>query len=395
MNEVKDFLAFQGQTNPFPFLINVENAKGIFIYDKNGKSYMDMIAGVAVNNIGHNHPKVIKAIKNQLDKHMHVMVYGEFIQEAPIAFSKRLSSLLPSSLDQVYSVNSGTEANEAALKLAKRVTGRTELISFRGSYHGSTHGSLSVSGNETKKQAFRPLLPDVRFLTFNSIKDLSQITEKTAGVIIETVQGDAGVRIPSQEFMSALRKRCTEVGTQLIFDEIQCGIGRTGKLFAFEHFNVIPDILTLGKALGGGMPIGAVVSSVEKLKEFTYNPMLGHITTFGGHPVISAAANACLDVMSSEIDFNEVARLGSLLEELISVEEEIIEVRRIGMMFAFDMVSFERVEKVVQKCLEKGLISFWFLSHPYSFRLSPPLNITEEEIRMAAEIISKVIEETK
>lgn len=354
-----------------------------------------MIAGVAVNNIGHNHPEVEKAVKAQIDRHMHVMVYGEFIQESQLNFSRRLTSLLPDSLDCVYAVNSGTEANEAALKLAKRVTGRSELVSFRGSYHGSTHGSMSVSGNETKKDAFRPLLPNVRFLQFNDIDGLNEITEKTAGVIIETVQGDAGVRVPSTEFIQKLRQRCSEVGAQLIFDEIQCGIGRTGKLFAFEHFGVVPDILTLGKALGGGMPIGALVSSTEKLKTFTENPMLGHITTFGGHPVVCAAADACLKVMETEINFSEVERLGKLLESILENEPEIKEVRRIGMMFAFDMESFERVEKVVNKCLEKGLISFWFLSHPYSFRLSPPLNITEDEIRKAARIIQEAIAETR
>ncbi|MEJ6757175.1 MAG: aspartate aminotransferase family protein, partial [Crocinitomicaceae bacterium] len=321
-------------------------------------------------------------------------VYGEFVQDAQLNFAKRLTALLPESLDCVYTVNSGTEANEAALKLAKRITGRTELISFRGSYHGSTHGSLSVSGNETKKEAFRPLLPDVRFLNYNSISDLDQITNKTAGVIIETVQGDAGVRIPYKDFMMALRAKCSETGAQLIFDEIQCGIGRTGKLFAFEHFNVVPDLLTLGKALGGGMPIGALVSSSSKLKEFTHNPMLGHITTFGGHPVICAAADACLQVITDEIDFSEVERLGKLLEDLLSNEPEILEIRRIGMMYAFDMESFERVEKVVKRCLEKGLISFWFLSHPYSFRLSPPLNITEAEMRIAARLIKESIQET-
>ena len=394
MSNKEDFLSFQGQTNPFPYLIEVENAEGIYIYDKAGKSFLDMIAGVAVNNIGHNHPLVKDAIKTQVDRHLHVMVYGEFVQDAQLNFAKRLTALLPESLDCVYTVNSGTEANEAALKLAKRLTGRTELISFRGSYHGSTHGSLSVSGNETKKEAFRPLLPDVRFLNYNSISDLDQITNKTAGVIIETVQGDAGVRIPSKDFMMALRAKCSETGAQLIFDEIQCGIGRTGKLFAFEHFNVVPDLLTLGKALGGGMPIGALVSSSSKLKEFTYNPMLGHITTFGGHPVICAAADACLQVMTDEIDFSEVERLGKLLEGLLSNEPEILEIRRIGMMYAFDMESFERVEKVVKRCLDKGLISFWFLSHPYSFRLSPPLNITEAEMRTAAGIILEAIRET-
>ncbi|MDC0099135.1 aspartate aminotransferase family protein [Crocinitomicaceae bacterium] len=394
MSNKEDFLSFQGQTNPFPYLIEVENAEGIYIYDKAGKSFLDMIAGVAVNNIGHNHPLVKDAIKTQVDRHLHVMVYGEFVQDAQLNFAKRLTALLPESLDCVYTVNSGTEANEAALKLAKRITGRTELISFRGSYHGSTHGSLSVSGNETKKEAFRPLLPDVRFLNYNSISDLDQITNKTAGVIIETVQGDAGVRIPYKDFMMALRAKCSETGAQLIFDEIQCGIGRTGKLFAFEHFNVVPDLLTLGKALGGGMPIGALVSSSSKLKEFTHNPMLGHITTFGGHPVICAAADACLQVITDEIDFSEVERLGELLEDLLSNEPEILEIRRIGMMYAFDMESFERVEKVVKRCLEKGLISFWFLSHPYSFRLSPPLNITEAEMRIAARLIKESIQET-
>lgn len=395
MNQQNTFLSRLGQTSPFPFMLDIDRAEGIFIYDKSGKSYMDMIAGVAVNNIGHNHPKVVEALKNQIDRHLHVMVYGEFIQDAQSNFASTLTSLLPEKLNCVYTVNSGTEANEAALKLAKRVTGRSELVSFRGSYHGSTHGSMSVSGNEVKKIAFRPLLTDVRFLQFNSIVDLEQITTHTAGVIIETVQGDAGVRIPTPEFLKALRAKCDEVGALLIFDEIQCGMGRTGKLFAFEHFNVIPDILTLGKALGGGMPIGALVSSTEYLKEFTYNPMLGHITTFGGHPVICAAGNAALEVMRDELDFSEVNRLGALLEELIGANEEIIAIRRIGMMFAFDMVSAERVEKVVMKCMEKGLLSFWFLSHPYSFRLSPPLTISEQEIRLAASIINQVIEETK
>ena len=391
---VSEFFDVLGQTNTSPYLIDVEKAEGLYIYDKSGKTYMDMIAGVAVNNIGHRHPKVIQAIKGQLDKYLHVMVYGEYIQDEPLLFAQKLTKILPPNLNAVYPVNSGTEANEAALKLSKRVTGRSEIISFRGSYHGSTHGSMSVSGNEIKKIAFRPLLPDVKFLQFNNEVDLFEITNKTAGVIIETVQGDAGVRVPSQSFLQKLRKRCDEVGAMLIFDEIQCGIGRTGKMFAFQHFNVFPDILTLGKALGGGLPIGAVVSSKENLKEFTYQPMLGHITTFGGHPLICSAARATLDVFEEEIDFSEIERLGALLESIISQSSEITEIRRIGMMFAFDMVSFERVEKVVKKCLEYGLISFWFLSHPYSFRLSPPLNITENQIKNAGDIILKAIKET-
>lgn len=395
MNKIDSFLNKLGQTNQSPYLIEVESAEGIYIYDKQGKAYMDMIAGVAVNNIGNRHPKVVQAIRGQADKYLHVMVYGEFIQDPSVAFAEKLTSLLPASLDCVYPVNSGTEANEAALKLAKRVTGRSELVSFRGSYHGSTHGSMSVSGNEVKKIAYRPLLPDVRFLQHNDIAALEQITTRTAGVIIETVQGDAGVRVSSPEFLRALRERCNETGALLIFDEIQCGLGRAGKMFAFEHSGVIPDILTLGKALGGGLPIGAVVSSRKHLNEFTYNPMLGHITTFGGHPLVCAAAHAFLEVMETEIDFAEVEAKGQLLVDLLKDEPEIREIRRAGMMFAFDMESFERVEKVVQRCLELGLISFWFLSHPYSFRLSPPLNITEEEIRKAGSIILQAIRETR
>ncbi|MBU3659917.1 MAG: aspartate aminotransferase family protein [Flavobacteriales bacterium] len=395
MSNKEFFIDHLGQTNPFPFLIEVEKAEGINITAKSGKVFMDMIAGVAVNNIGHRHPKVVEAIKDQVDKYLHVMVYGEFVQDAQTDLVKSLISVLPPSLNGVYVVNSGTEANEAAIKLAKRVTGRMEIVSFRGSYHGSTLGSLSISGNEIKKQVFRPLMPDVRFLMHNDLEGIQQITEKTAGVIIETVQGDAGVRVPDLAFLHALRKRCTEVGALLIFDEIQCGMGRTGMMFAFEHFGIVPDALTLGKALGGGMPIGALVSSQKNLNEFTYNPMLGHITTFGGHPVVCAAAAACVEVLKSEINWNQVEKLGKLLEEIIVQHPAIKTSRRIGMMFAFDMESSERVAKVVDKCLEKGLLTFWFLSHPYSFRLSPPLTITEQEIREAGKRIIEAIEETE
>ncbi len=385
------FLTKLGQTTPSPYLIEIERAKGIFIYDKKGKGYMDMIAGVAVNNIGHNHPKVVDALKEQIDRHLHVMVYGEYVQEAQNRLAEKLIALLPESLDMLYPVNSGTEANEAAIKLVKRVTGRTKMISFKGSYHGSTNGSLSISGNETKKRAFRPLLPDIEFIELNNLSDLERITEDVAGVFLETIQGDAGVRIPSKEFMKALRERCTKTGALLVLDEIQCGLGRTAKMFAFEHFDIVPDVLTLGKALGGGMPVGALVSSKKYLREFTYNPMLGHITTFGGHPVVCAAASACLEVLSSEIDFDEVERIGSILEKELTSVDQIKEIRRIGMMYAFDMDSSERVERVVKKCLERGLIAFWFLSHPYSFRISPPINISENEIINAASIIKGAI----
>ena len=387
------FLNHLAQTNEHPFLLQVERAEGIYIYDKSGAVFMDMIAGVAVNNIGHCHPKVISAIKNQVDKHMHVMVYGEFVQEAQNEFGKTLLELLPEKLDCLYSVNSGTEANEAAIKLAKRKTGRMELIAFTGAYHGSTNGSLSISSNETKKQAYRPLLPEVRFLEWNDAAQLVNITNKTAGVIIETIQGDAGVRIPSKEFMSLLRKRCDEVGALLIFDEIQCGMGRTGKIFAFEHFGITPDILTLGKALGGGMPVGALVSSKEIMSVFTNNPMLGHITTFGGNPVICAAAGATLEVLKTEINLAEVERLGLLIETKLHSHKYIKAIRRIGLMFAFDMESGEIVTKLVEKCMEKGLITFWFLSNPHSFRLSPPLNITEEQVNEATKLILEALDE--
>jgi acetylornithine/N-succinyldiaminopimelate aminotransferase len=390
----KFFLRHLSQTTPFPFLIEVKNARGVYIYDVNDKEYMDMIAGVAVNSIGHCHPKVTAALKNQIDKYLHVMVYGEFIQAPQNELIEKLIAVLPSTLDAVYPVNSGTEANEAAIKLVKRVTNRTEIIAFKGAYHGSTNGSLSISSNELKKQAYRPLLPGIKFIDLNDEEQLNQITKFTAGVFLETVQGDAGVRIPDISFMKALRKRCTEVGALLVFDEIQCGLGRTGKMFAFEHFQVVPDLLTLGKALGGGMPIGALISSRELLSHFSHQPMLGHITTFGGHPVISAAASACMEVLINEVDLNEVERLGQLLADIISAHKDIIAFRRIGLMFAFDMVSPDRVEKVVKSCLEKGLITFWFLSHPASFRLSPPLIITEVEIRKAGQLILEAIEET-
>lgn len=389
------FLSQLGQTNPFPYLIDVDVAEGIFIYDKSGKRYMDMIAGVAVNNVGHRHPQVIKRIDEQLQKYLHVMVYGEFIQDATLEFAKALQSFLPEQLNCVYPVNSGTEANEAALKLAKRYTGRTKLIAFKGSYHGNTHGSMSVSANELKKSAFRPLLPDVYFIQLNNFEDLQQIDSRTAGVILETIQGDAGVRQATSEYLTALRKRCDEVGALLIFDEIQCGMGRSGKMFAFEHSGIVPDILTLGKALGGGMPIGAFVSSKEKMNVLSHGPMLGHITTFGGNPVVNAAAWGTLEVFQNEIDFREVERKGQLLENYLREIDEILEIRRIGMMFACDMINDERVAKVVDKLLEYGLISFWFLSHPYSFRLSPPLTISEEEIHEAGKLIQKAVEETK
>ncbi len=321
------------------------------------------------------------------------MVYGEFIQHTPNALAEKLTSLLPASLNCCYFVNSGTEANEGALKLAKRVTGRTEIISMRKSYHGSTHGSLSVSGNEMKKAAYRPLLPDVRFINFNVIEDLQQITKKTACVIVETIQGDAGVRIPTQAYMQALRKRCIDKGALLIFDEIQCGMGRTGTLFAFEQFEVVPDVLTIGKAFGGGLPIGAFIANEKFMKEFTYNPPLGHITTFGGNPVCCASALATLEVIEQENLLSGVEAKGQLIESLLQ-HPKIKAIRRFGLMFAIDFETAEEVNQIVEYAKHKGVICYWFLSHPNSFRIAPPLIISEQEIRDACAIIMEAIEKT-
>lgn len=384
------FLHHLAQTSPSPFLIPVEKAEGVYLYEPGGKSYIDLISGIGVSNVGHRHPHVIQAIKAQLDKHLHVMVYGEYIQSSSNALAKKLASLLPAPLHCSYFVNSGTEANEAALKLAKRYTGRTEIISFRKSYHGSTHGSMSVSGNEVKKQAFRPLLPDVRFIEFNTPDHLSQITHRTAGVIMETIQGDAGVRIPDRNYIQALRKRCDETGAQLILDEIQCGMGRTGKLFAFEHFGIVPDILTLAKAFGGGLPIGAFISSEEKMKVLTHDPMLGHITTFGGNPVCCASSLATLEVIENENLLAHVDEKGKLIESLL-VHPKIKEIRRIGLMFAIDFDSAETVNSIVAYAKQHGVICYWFLSHPYSFRIAPPLTITHEEIKKACAIVLDAI----
>ena len=387
----ENFLNKLAPTSPHPFLISIERAEGVYLYTPEGNRYIDMISGIAVSNVGHRHPKVVQAIKDQVDKHLHVMVYGEYIQSPSNLLAQKLSCLLPSSLNCSYFVNSGTEANEAALKLAKRVTGRTELISCRKSYHGSTHGSLSVSGNETKKRTFRPLLPDVKFIDFNSEVDLQQITNRTACVIIETIQGDAGVRVPTKQYLQALRQKCTETGALLIFDEIQCGMGRTGKLFAFEHFGVVPDILTLAKAFGGGLPLGAFISSYENMQMLATNPMLGHITTFGGNPVCCASALAVLTIIEEENLLATVEAKGKLIESLLQ-HPKIKEVRRFGLMFAFDFDSEERVNRIVHSAKEHGVICYWFLSHPHSFRIAPPLTITEEEIKEACAVILNAIE---
>ena len=385
------FLNHLAQTTDSPALIAVTYAEGIYIYDTDNKRYTDLISGIGVTNIGHRNPTVVQAIKDQLDKHLHVMVYGEYIQSASNLLAQKVVSLLPPPLNCCYFVNSGTEANEGALKLAKRYTGRHEIVSCRKSYHGSTHGSMSVSGNEVKKQAFRPLLPDVSFMDFNSIEDLDLITDRSACVIMETIQGDAGVRIPSRAYMKALRKRCDETGALLILDEIQCGMGRTGTLFAFEQFDIVPDILTVAKAFGGGLPIGAFISDKNIMACLTHDPMLGHITTFGGNPVCCASALATLKVIEDEKLLEQVEEKGKLFEKLLR-HPKIKEVRRIGLMFAIDFESAEIVNRIVLKAKELGVICYWFLSHPYSFRIAPPLTITKKQIEESCETILKAID---
>ena len=389
----KIFLTHLAQTSPYPFQIAVDHAEGVYLYSPEGKRYMDLISGIGVSNLGHRHPKVIEAIKKQLDKHLHVMVYGEYIQSTPNLLAKKLADLLPPQLSCSYFVNSGTEANEGALKLAKRFTGRTEIISFKKSYHGSTHGSLSVSGNEIKKTAFRPLLPDIHFIEFNNLNDLEFITSKTACVIVETIQGDAGVRIPAHQYMQAVRKKCTDAGALLILDEIQCGMGRTGTLFAFEQFGIVPDILTVAKAFGGGLPIGAFISSNAIMQSLTHDPMLGHITTFGGNPVCCASALATLHVIEDEKILLNVEAKGKMIQEKL-VHPKIKEIRRIGLMFAIDFDSEERVNNIVNHAKENGVICYWFLSHPYSLRIAPPLTISEEEISIACTILLQAIEQS-
>lgn len=375
------------QTNLYPFALETIHAEGIWLTDKSGQRYMDLISGVGVSNLGHGNQFINEAIKKQIDRFMHVMVYGEYIQQSQIDAASELTSILPSSLDCCYFLNSGTEANEAALKLAKRITGRTQMISCIGAYHGNTHGSMSVSWNEIKKSPFRPLLPGVSFIRFNHIEDLEFITDEIACVIIETIQGDAGIRIPDQTYLEALSKKCNETGTQLIFDEIQCGMGRTGSYFAFEQFGVTPDILTLGKALGGGMPVGCVVSARDKMKLFSHDPMLGHISTFAGHPVICAAVAANIQFMKQEQVVADVNRKGSTFVKLLGAHPRVQAIRNRGLFFAIDLHSPEEVQHVVDHCLRQGVITFWFLSCPASFRIAPPLTISDQEIELACQVI--------
>lgn len=392
MDALRDsFLRHLAQTSPYPIALDIVGAEGRHLIARDGRRYLDLVAGLAVNNVGHQHPQVIAAIKAQADRYLHVIPYGEFVQEPQVRFAERLAQILPPSLDCSYFVNSGTEANEAALKLAKRITGRTRIIACHKSYHGSTHGSLSITGNEEKRYRNRPLLPDVDFITFNDPTELARIDERTAAVVIEPIQGDAGVRVPDVTWVHALRERCTAVGAMLVFDEVQTGFGRTGKRFAFEHFAVVPDILVLGKALGGGLPMGAFVSSYERMQLFTHDPVLGHITTFGGHPLPCAAGLAALDLLIEEDLPANAIRMGDLFKELLQ-HPSIVEVRGPGLMLAVDLGSAEQVQQVVHRCLADGVLGFWFLSCPTAFRIAPPLNISEEEVREACGVILRALD---
>ena len=384
------FLANNAQTTDFPLLLEFERAEGIYMYDKEGKAFIDLISGIGVSNLGHSNPYVVNAIKNQLDKYMHLMVYGEYVQTPQVKFAEKLVSLLPAHLQSVYFTNSGTEAVEGALKLAKRYTGRHQIIACKDSYHGSTHGALSVMGNEEFKQAYRPLLPGVSFINFNSVADLNSITNKTASVIIETVQGEAGIRVPDIAYMQALRNRCNETGTLLILDEIQAAFGRTGKLFAFQHFGIEPDILLLAKALGGGMPVGAFISSNQIMGALKENPILGHITTFGGHPVCCAAGLAALEVLLDERLIDSVAEKEALFKKLL-VHPAIKQVRGKGLMLAAEFESFELNKKIIDRCIENDVITDWFLHCSNSMRIAPPLIITDDEIEKACGIIIEAV----
>lgn len=386
----QDFLKYQAQTSPHPLALEVSHANGSYIYDTNNKAYLDFVAGVSATPLGHNHPKVIHAIKEQLDKYMHVMVYGEYAQKAPVELAKLLAKNLPHPLESTYLVNSGTEAIEGALKLAKRATGRSEIISAHNAYHGNTMGSMSVMGYEERKQAFRPLLPDVKFITFNNEADLNLITTKTAGVILETIQGGAGFIEPENNYLHKVQKRCNQVGALLILDEIQPGIGRTGTLFGFENYNCTPDIVVMGKGLGGGLPIGAFSASSKHMELLKENPKLGHITTFGGHPVIAASALATLSEILESNLMQQALEKEQLFRKLL-VHPLITDIRGKGLMLAVMTPSADITNAVILQSHDQGLILFWLLFEPKAVRITPPLTISNDEIIKGCHIILNIL----
>ncbi|WP_394421207.1 aspartate aminotransferase family protein [Tenacibaculum mesophilum] len=382
-----DFFKYQGQTTPHPLAIEISHAKGSYIYDSNGKAMLDFVAGVSANSLGHNHPKVNEAIKNQLEQYTHVMVYGEFIQKPQLELCKALAATLPPSLSSVYLVNSGTEATEGALKLAKRFTGRSEIVAAKNAYHGNTQGAMSVCGAEQQNRAFLPLIPGSKFIEYNNEIDLEKITSKTAGVILETIQGGAGFIEPKNDYLVKVKQRCDEVGALLILDEIQSGIGRTGKFWGFENYNVTPDIIITGKGLGGGMPIGAFIASFEVMACLKEHPKLGHITTFGGHPVIASAGLATVQEITSSNLMEEVLRKEKIIRDTFKNHPAVKEIRGKGLMLALLVDTPEAASQVILNCLDKGLILFWLLFEGRAIRITPPLTISNEELKKGCELI--------
>jgi acetylornithine/N-succinyldiaminopimelate aminotransferase len=388
----KDFFKYQAQTSPHPLAIEISHAKGSYIYDTGGKAHLDFVAGVSANSLGHNNSKVTTAIKNQLDAYSHVMVYGEFIQKPQVALCKILAENSPENLNSVYITNSGTEATEGALKLAKRVTNRSEIIAAKNSYHGNTMGAMSVSGVERQNQAFRPLVPGTKFIEFNNEADLEKITHKTAAVILETIQGGAGFIEPLNDFLNKVKKKCDEVCALLILDEIQTGIGRTGTFWGFENYNVIPDIIITGKGLGGGMPIGAFISSFEMMGLLKDNPKLGHISTFAGHPVIAAAGNATVTEILNQNLLTESVRKEQIIRKHL-VHNSIQEIRGKGLMLAIIVETPDIAAQIIHQCLKNGLILFFLLFEGRAMRVSPPLNISDQDLEKGCNIILKSINE--
>lgn len=390
MNNRELFLSHLGQTSDSPLCLEIIKAEGCRLYDADGSGYLDLIGGISVCNVGHRHPRVIEAIKSQLDDYLHIMVYGELVQSPQVQYAKLLTDHLPATLNSVFFTASGSEATEGAMKLAKRCSNRTQVVSFRNSYHGSTQGALSVMGSEYWKQAFRPLLPDMLLLNYNSFDDLQQITERTSCVIAETIQAEAGVIVPAKEWLTALRKKCTETGALLVLDEIQCGFGRNGSLWAFEQFGIVPDVLLLGKALGGGMPLGAFIADKKIMDNLSRDPVLGHINTFGGHPVCCAAGMAAFRVLLEEQLLEEVGKKEKIfIKEL--VHPKIKAVRSRGLMIAVEVENFETNKQLIDELIREGVFTDWFLFASHCLRIAPPLTISDDEISEACQKIIKVL----
>jgi acetylornithine/succinyldiaminopimelate/putrescine aminotransferase len=394
MNNRQLFLKHVAQTSEFPLMLEIASSEGMYLIDSSGKKYMDLISGIGVSGLGHRHPEVVDAIKNQVDKYLHTLVYGEYILSPQVELATLMSENLPENLDSVYFVNSGAEATEGAMKLAKRYTGRSEIIACKNAYHGSTQGAMSLNSSEYFTAAYRPLLPDIQHITYNCEWCLRQITERTAAVIVETVQGESGVQKPFGDYLKKLRARCDETGTLLILDEIQCGYGRTGTLWAFEQYGVVPDVLLLAKGMGGGMPIGAFVASKKIMNVFTDQPILGHITTFGGHPVCCAAALATLKTLLETDFIQKVKKKEALFHELLK-HPKIVMLRSEGLMMAAEVSDFDYLQRISKHLIEKGLIVDWFLFNDRSIRIAPPLIITEEEIRWACAQILEALDEVE